>query len=143
MHLSETYMYYDLPFCRPAEMIHKPESLGEVVEGNRLVKTNYSIQFRTDREATSLCTRQLNAEDLERFRKARFARPGKRTPRIARTSCAAMASSRGSPLGRAAAATASPRRFIPCDVFLCLACTLPSATSPARGSCPSPATTLP
>lgn len=27
-------MYYDLPFCRPsAKLKHKPEGLGEVVEG--------------------------------------------------------------------------------------------------------------
>ena len=32
-----TFQYYDQPFCRPKgdRLKHKPETLGEVVDGNR------------------------------------------------------------------------------------------------------------
>ena len=42
---SETYQYYNLPFCTPKEgKEYKPEGLGEVLEGDRLVNTPYSIK---------------------------------------------------------------------------------------------------
>lgn len=42
---SETYQYFNLPFCHPKEgKEYKPEGLGEVLEGDRLVSTPYKIK---------------------------------------------------------------------------------------------------
>ena len=67
---SETYQYYNLPFCTPKDKEYKPEGLGEVLEGDRLVNTPYDIKFRVDKENELLCSRDLTAKDLQKFRKA-------------------------------------------------------------------------
>ena len=68
---SETYQYYNLPFCTPKEgKEYKTEGLGEVLEGDRLVSTPYSIKFRVDKENEILCSRELTEKDLKIFRKA-------------------------------------------------------------------------
>eukprot|EP00897_Mesotaenium_endlicherianum_P009077 jgi/Mesen1/8198/ME000442S07474 len=67
---SETYQYYDLPFCPPEDIKHKPEDLGEVIEGDRLVTTMYDVSFRVDKENEKLCPKTLTVEDLRKFRKA-------------------------------------------------------------------------
>ena len=92
---SETYQYYDLPFCPPeggAE--RKREDLGEarcvrlqearccpaharplplslqVLEGDRLMSTPYELPFRQDKGHTALCTKVLAESDLRKFRTA-------------------------------------------------------------------------
>ena len=68
---SETYQYYTLPFCTPKEgKEYKPEGLGEVLEGDRLVNTPYDIKFRVDKENEDLCSRELTAKDLKKLRTA-------------------------------------------------------------------------
>lgn len=42
---SETYQYFNLPFCHPKEgKEYKTEGLGEVLEGDRLVSTPYKLK---------------------------------------------------------------------------------------------------
>lgn len=68
---TETYQFYNLPFCTPAQgKEYKTEGLGEVLEGDRLVTTPYDIQFKLDRENEVLCSRELGIKDLAKFRKA-------------------------------------------------------------------------
>jgi hypothetical protein len=67
---TETYQYFDLPFCQPKTKDNKPLTLGEVVDGNRIVATQYDIAFRQDTSVTTLCKRQLSSDDLAAFRKA-------------------------------------------------------------------------
>lgn len=68
---SETYQYYNLPFCTPQEgKSYKLEDLGEVLEGDRLVTTPYKIKFNTDVENEVLCSKTLNDKDLKKFRLA-------------------------------------------------------------------------
>ena len=68
---SETYQYYTLPFCTPKEgKEYKTEGLGEVLEGDRLVNTPYSIKFRVDKENEDLCSRELTAKELKKLRVA-------------------------------------------------------------------------
>lgn len=67
---SVTYQYFTLPFCTPKEKQYKVEGLGEVLEGDRLVNTPYSIRFRVDKEAGVLCSIELNEKDLQKFRTA-------------------------------------------------------------------------
>ena len=54
----------------PKDKEYKPEGLGEVLEGDRLVNTPYDIKFRVDKENELLCSRDLTAKDLQKFRKA-------------------------------------------------------------------------
>ena len=42
---SETYQFFNLPFCHPKEgKEYKTEGLGEVLEGDRLVSTPYVLK---------------------------------------------------------------------------------------------------
>ena len=41
-----------------------------MLEGDRLVNTPYDIKFRVDKENELLCSRELTAKDLQKFRKA-------------------------------------------------------------------------
>lgn len=45
-------------------------TLGEVVDGNRMVATDYALRFRRDVPRTKLCARALAGEELAAFRKA-------------------------------------------------------------------------
>ena len=68
---SETYQYYDLPFCPPpGGVVHKSEDLGEVLEGDRMMSTPYDVSFRVDKEHEELCQKELTAKDLKSFRRA-------------------------------------------------------------------------
>jgi hypothetical protein len=68
---SETYQYYNLPFCTPpGGKQYILEDLGEVLEGDRLVKTPYNITFTEDVENRVLCTKTLDAKELTKLRKA-------------------------------------------------------------------------
>lgn len=68
---SETYQYYTLPFCLPKDgKKYVTEDLGEVLEGDRLVNTPFAIKFREDVENQVLCSKTLDAKDLQKFRQA-------------------------------------------------------------------------
>eukprot|EP00879_Flechtneria_rotunda_P020572 GHRR01021647.1.p1 GENE.GHRR01021647.1~~GHRR01021647.1.p1 ORF type:complete len:567 (+),score=108.98 GHRR01021647.1:104-1804(+) len=68
---SETYQYYTLPFCLPKDgKQYVTEDLGEVLEGDRLVNTPYSLKFLEDVENQVLCSKKLDAKDLQKLRKA-------------------------------------------------------------------------
>ncbi|KAL7617505.1 transmembrane 9 superfamily member 5 [Lactuca sativa] len=64
---SETYQYYDLPFCSPDEVIPKKETLGEVLNGDRLSNTLYTLNFREDKSDKILCEKKLKKDDITRF----------------------------------------------------------------------------
>jgi hypothetical protein len=42
---SEQYEYYSLPFCAPKEEERKPHHLGEVLVGDRMMKTLFALPF--------------------------------------------------------------------------------------------------
>lgn len=67
---SETYRYFDLPFCPPAQVTEKREALGEVLNGDRLVHAKYELNFREDKELESLCKKTLSREEVKTFRDA-------------------------------------------------------------------------
>ena len=71
---SVTYQYYErLPFCQPPDgrLVHKPATLGELVDGNRLVLTPYDIAFMRNRERAALCTKALTRAEVQRFQAVR------------------------------------------------------------------------
>ncbi|KAI3826389.1 hypothetical protein L1987_00437 [Smallanthus sonchifolius] len=67
---SETYQYYDLPFCRPDPVVPKKETLGEVLNGDRLTNTLYNLNFREDKVDQNLCDKKLKISELTKFRTA-------------------------------------------------------------------------
>ncbi|KAM3712740.1 hypothetical protein ACJW31_01G203000 [Castanea mollissima] len=67
---SETYRYFDLPFCSPAHMQEKKEALGEVLNGDRLVVAPYNLEFLKDKESEIVCKKKLKQEEVSQFRTA-------------------------------------------------------------------------
>ncbi|XAR60135.1 hypothetical protein NMG60_11033387 [Bertholletia excelsa] len=65
---SETYEYYDLPFCRPDYLVRKKESLREVLNGDRLTNTLYNLKFREDKNGEILCHKKLKRDEIAKFR---------------------------------------------------------------------------
>lgn len=41
----------------------------QVVDGNRLIATPYNLTFKVDQEHTFLCTKILDAKEIQQFRK--------------------------------------------------------------------------
>jgi len=67
---SETYRYFDLPFCSPEKVKEKSEALGEVLNGDRLVDAPYKLDFRSEVESKAVCSKKLTKEDVVKFRNA-------------------------------------------------------------------------
>ncbi|KAL8140369.1 hypothetical protein V2J09_006390 [Rumex salicifolius] len=66
---SETYQYFDLPFCPPDELIRKRESLGQVLNGDRLTNSRYSIKFKEQKEEL-LCRKSFSRHEVVLLRDA-------------------------------------------------------------------------
>jgi hypothetical protein len=71
VHCSETYEYYQLPFCQPAAGIKYKilTHFGEVIDANRDASTPFQLPFRVDKPKTQLCKRHLEKEEVASFRK--------------------------------------------------------------------------
>ncbi|KAF7131490.1 hypothetical protein RHSIM_Rhsim09G0125100 [Rhododendron simsii] len=67
---SETYAYNDLPYCPPDQVEQKKESLGEVLNGYRLVSTAYKLDFLVEKESEVACKKKLTKEEVSQFRAA-------------------------------------------------------------------------
>ncbi|XP_075492942.1 transmembrane 9 superfamily member 3-like [Primulina tabacum] len=67
---SETYRYFDLPFCSPDGVKDKSEALGEVLNGDRLVGAPYKLDFLADKEPEIICKRKLSKKQVAEFRSA-------------------------------------------------------------------------
>ncbi|EPS59962.1 hypothetical protein M569_14842, partial [Genlisea aurea] len=67
---SETYRYFDLPFCSPGDVKDKSEALGEVLNGDRLVSAPYKLDFLVDRESEVICKKKLSKTEVTVFRNA-------------------------------------------------------------------------
>ncbi|KAG7563280.1 Protein kinase-like domain superfamily [Arabidopsis suecica] len=67
---SETYRYFDLPFCIPEGVKDKKEALGEVLNGDRLVSAPYKLNFREEKDSDVYCKKKLSREEVEQFRRA-------------------------------------------------------------------------
>ncbi|XP_057500832.1 transmembrane 9 superfamily member 3-like isoform X1 [Actinidia eriantha] len=66
---SETYRYFDLPFCAPDHVKEKKEALGEILNGDRLVSAPYKLDFVVDKEE-EVCKKKLTKEEVAQFRTA-------------------------------------------------------------------------
>ncbi|XP_024974344.1 transmembrane 9 superfamily member 3-like isoform X1 [Cynara cardunculus var. scolymus] len=67
---SETYRFFDLPFCLPAHLKEKPEALGEVLNGDRLVSAPYKLYFMVEKDSEIVCKKKLSKGEVSKFRSA-------------------------------------------------------------------------
>ncbi|TKY67068.1 Transmembrane 9 superfamily member 5 [Spatholobus suberectus] len=67
---SETYEYYDLPFCTPDPIVRKKESLGEVLNGDRLSNALYEFKFRQEKIGETLCQKKLTIDQVAILKQA-------------------------------------------------------------------------
>jgi len=67
---SEQYEYYTLPFCAPREEERKSQHLGEVLAGDRMMKTLYQLPFLIEFTGRKLCSYTLDPPDIEAFQNA-------------------------------------------------------------------------
>lgn len=67
---QETYSYYTLPFCKvnPDKWETRWAGLGETLEGNSLVKSDYAIKFKKNiAEPTVVCSTKVDEEVQDMF----------------------------------------------------------------------------
>ncbi|KAI4319241.1 hypothetical protein MLD38_032866 [Melastoma candidum] len=67
---SETYRYFDLPYCHTGPVKDKMEALGELLNGDRLVSTPYQLEFMKDKDVRVVCRKHLTKDEVARFRSA-------------------------------------------------------------------------
>jgi hypothetical protein len=67
---SETYQYYDLPFCHPDKVVYKKESFGEILNGDRLANSLFDLKFRVEKIGEILCQKKLKKYEVKKFRNA-------------------------------------------------------------------------
>ncbi|KAK9126389.1 hypothetical protein Scep_015235 [Stephania cephalantha] len=67
---SEAYWFYNWPFCSPDQLTEKEESLGEVLNGDRLTNSLYELKFRVVKNMQTLCNKNLTIEEVAKFRHA-------------------------------------------------------------------------
>uniref|UniRef100_A0A915PWY7 Transmembrane 9 superfamily member n=1 Tax=Setaria digitata TaxID=48799 RepID=A0A915PWY7_9BILA len=62
----ETYHYYQLPLCRPAMVVHRSLSLGQLLNGDRMAESSYLLHFGKQKGKTSLCGKyKITSKDLD------------------------------------------------------------------------------
>jgi len=67
---TETYKYYDFPFCRPSVVMPHFMTLGQVLRGDRLVNSIYKINFNQAVPRMIVCNKTVTQKDLEMFKSA-------------------------------------------------------------------------
>ena len=71
---QETYLYYSLPFCstKPvAELEHRYDSFGEILEGNDMISSGLAFKFRQPvADHSKICTLQLTEESIAQLQYA-------------------------------------------------------------------------
>ena len=55
------YEWYSLPFCKPEEVFHQAENLGEVMRGDRIENSAYDIRMNTEESCKVRCAPCLSA----------------------------------------------------------------------------------
>ncbi|XP_027045956.1 transmembrane 9 superfamily member 4-like [Pocillopora damicornis] len=64
------FEYYSIPICKPDNLQYKPENLGEVLRGDRIVNTLYEIRMAQNKGCTLLCKQTtVNAEQSTKLSK--------------------------------------------------------------------------
>ncbi|XP_068249486.1 transmembrane 9 superfamily member 1-like [Palaemon carinicauda] len=66
----ETYHYYQMPVCRPKIIEHKSLTLGEVLDGDRMAKSDYVIKFKENVQDRKLCDLILSDMEVQYLRES-------------------------------------------------------------------------
>jgi hypothetical protein len=67
---TETYMYYDFPFCKPDVVMPHFMTLGQVLRGDRLVNSLYHTDFMKPVPRTEICSKMITKEEIDMFKSA-------------------------------------------------------------------------
>jgi len=67
---TETYRYYDFPFCQPDLVMPHFMTLGQVLRGDRLVNSLYKMNMKVDNAKMEVCRKRLSKEDVAMFKAA-------------------------------------------------------------------------
>ncbi|XP_062114614.1 transmembrane 9 superfamily member 2-like [Humulus lupulus] len=67
---SETYHYFDLPFCKPDYFKEKKQTFGEMLNGDHLINAPYGLEFLVEKNFTVACSKNLTEEQVSQFRTA-------------------------------------------------------------------------
>lgn len=67
---SEIYSYYSLPYCEPQEIQHQSHEFGELLAGDRKVRSLYDINYRVNVPWRRLCNAKLSIKDIKKFQVA-------------------------------------------------------------------------
>lgn len=59
------YDYYSLPYCKPDKVKHAAENLGEVLRGDRIENSLYSLEMRFDDQCKVQCKKTLSDEEAK------------------------------------------------------------------------------
>jgi len=62
--------YYNLPFCAPDHIDESIENLGEILAGDLVQSSPYSVQMNVATSCSVLCTKKLTAEEKELLKSA-------------------------------------------------------------------------
>jgi len=61
------YDYYSLPWCRPDKVVESSENLGEILRGDRIENSAYTIIASVPIVCQVLCQREYSTKDLKKF----------------------------------------------------------------------------
>jgi len=62
------YSYYDLPFCRPAEIKKMYENLGEILAGDEIENSPYELYMDRFETCKVLCRKSYNSKEVKQFK---------------------------------------------------------------------------
>lgn len=65
---TESYRYYDLPYCQPSEPYEETQSIGEKLSGNRKMSSIYKVEYRNNIVREDVCTVTLDEEQTRKFK---------------------------------------------------------------------------
>lgn len=61
------YDYYQLPFCKPDYVELVGENLGEVLSGDKIETSMYSVMMKVDESCQIICRRTYNDDEMKKF----------------------------------------------------------------------------
>ena len=64
------YDYYSLPFCRPPVVVEAAENLGEVLSGDKIETSAYSVNMLVDQYCKVVCRKEFSKEELQKLSSA-------------------------------------------------------------------------
>ncbi|CAE7816993.1 TMN4 [Symbiodinium sp. CCMP2592] len=67
---TETYEYYDFPFCKPKIVMPHFMTLGQVLRGDRLVNSLYPMHMKRQVPRTVICSRRMSEADIRMLKEA-------------------------------------------------------------------------